>query len=152
MDLKQFQAYVQQFSVEHGWEQEPVNTRLCFLMTEVGELTQAVLRWEQQPGPDQRQAAGREIFDVIWNAVDVAIAWGWISPSVFTTRWPSTRTAHGPINSEWSQMTNAFAAKRVCGVNERRSGAYVLLEWICGMLILSLTTGHRVGCLKLRRR
>lgn len=72
MDFKQFQAYVEQFSVEHGWYQEPVNTRLCFLMTEVGELTQAVLRWERQPGPDQRQAVGQEIFDVIWNAVDVA--------------------------------------------------------------------------------
>lgn len=41
-------------------------------MTEVGELTQAVLRWEQQPGPEQRRAVGQEIFDVIWNAVDVA--------------------------------------------------------------------------------
>lgn len=41
-------------------------------MTEVGELTQAVLSWEQQSGPDQRLAVGQEIFDVMWNAVDVA--------------------------------------------------------------------------------
>lgn len=37
-----------------------------------GELTQAVLQWEHQPGPEQRRAVGQEVFDVIWNAVNVA--------------------------------------------------------------------------------
>lgn len=72
LDFKQFQACVQEFSAKHRWHQNPVDMRLCFLMTEVGELTQAVLQWEHQPGPAHRQAVGQEIFDVIWNAVDVA--------------------------------------------------------------------------------
>lgn len=72
MDFKQFQAYVQAFSAAHGWHQESVDRRLCFLMTEVGELTQAVLQWEHQPGAEHRRAVGQEVFDVIWNAVDVA--------------------------------------------------------------------------------
>ncbi len=72
VDFKPFQAYVQKFSAKHGWHQNLVDTRLCFLMTEVGEPTQAVLQSEHRPGPEQRQAVDRKIFEVIWNAVDVA--------------------------------------------------------------------------------
>ena len=72
MDLREFQEYVRQFGRAHQWDQEPVEMRLCYLMTEVGELTQAVLQWERHADPQQQQAAGQEIFDVIWNAVDVA--------------------------------------------------------------------------------
>lgn len=66
------QAYAKQFSADHGWDQEPLETRLCFLMTEVGELTQAALRSGREPEADGQSAAGLEIFDVIWNTVDVA--------------------------------------------------------------------------------
>ena len=72
MECGQFQAYVKQFSADHGWDQEPLETRLCFLMTEVWELTQAALRSGREPEADGHNAAGLEIFDVIWNTVDVA--------------------------------------------------------------------------------
>jgi len=65
MEVSDFQAYVKNFSEEKGFTGTTKEQRVLYLMSEVGELAEAILSKE-------KTAIGLEMFDVIWNVTDLA--------------------------------------------------------------------------------
>ena len=76
MDIKTFQEYVKLESSR--WSHTP-ETRVLYLMSEVGELSDEVLSLifakkddDSADISDIEEQLAMEIYDVIWNAVDLA--------------------------------------------------------------------------------
>ena len=76
MDIKAFQEYVK--SENSRWSHTP-ETRVLYLMSEVGELSDEVLNLlfakkdtTSSGISDIEEQLAMEIYDVIWNAVDLA--------------------------------------------------------------------------------
>ncbi|MFC7392641.1 pyrophosphatase [Scopulibacillus cellulosilyticus] len=76
MNIQKFQQYVLEFSREKGFENIPIETRVMFLMSEVGELTDEILKLKTNDNgtkqKDIKRDIGLEMFDVIWNIFDLA--------------------------------------------------------------------------------
>lgn len=45
---------------------------MLYLMTEVGELSKEVLSVSYHPGRERSENLGHEMFDVVWNLMDLA--------------------------------------------------------------------------------
>ncbi|WP_439741317.1 MazG nucleotide pyrophosphohydrolase domain-containing protein [Bacillus pseudomycoides] len=69
MKLSEFQQYVANFSKEKGFADTTIEKRTMYLMAELGELTEAVLRRNDD---NIKREIGLEMFDVIWNVCDLA--------------------------------------------------------------------------------
>lgn len=76
MDIKAFQKYVK--SESSRWSHTP-ETRVLYLMSEVGELSDEALNLifakketDSADISDIEERLAMEIYDVIWNAVDLA--------------------------------------------------------------------------------
>ena len=71
--LQQVMADVQELVARHGWETTP-RRRMAFLLGEVVELADEVLQLPVDGPYDSalQQRIGREIYDVMWNACDLA--------------------------------------------------------------------------------
>ncbi|MEB3052589.1 MazG nucleotide pyrophosphohydrolase domain-containing protein [Bacillus pseudomycoides] len=69
MKLSEFQQYVSNFSKEKGFADTTIEERTMYLMAELGELTEAVLRRNDD---NIKREIGLEMFDVIWNVCDLA--------------------------------------------------------------------------------
>lgn len=67
--ISEFQQYVSNFSKEKGFADTTIEERTMYLMAELGELTEAVLRRNDD---NIKREIGLEMFDVIWNVCDLA--------------------------------------------------------------------------------
>ncbi|MEC2463720.1 MazG nucleotide pyrophosphohydrolase domain-containing protein [Bacillus cereus] len=65
MTIKDFQKHAKGFSVEKGFENTSIEKRTMFLMSEVGELVDSILKGD-------KTEIGLEMFDVVWNVFDLA--------------------------------------------------------------------------------
>ncbi|MBC6975149.1 pyrophosphatase [Bacillus sp. Xin] len=70
MKLSGFQQYVANFSKEKGFADTTIEKRTMYLMAELGELTEVIIK--QSEGKDAKREIGLEMFDVIWNVCDLA--------------------------------------------------------------------------------
>jgi NTP pyrophosphatase (non-canonical NTP hydrolase) len=68
--LSEFQQYVSNFSKEKGFADATIERRTMYLMAELGELTEAIIKHSE--GKDTKREIGLEMFDVIWNVCDLA--------------------------------------------------------------------------------
>jgi NTP pyrophosphatase (non-canonical NTP hydrolase) len=71
--LQQVMTDVQELVARHDWETSPCR-RMAFLLGEVLELADEVLQLPSHGPYDTglKQRVGREIYDVLWNACDLA--------------------------------------------------------------------------------
>jgi NTP pyrophosphatase (non-canonical NTP hydrolase) len=71
--LRQVMTDVQELVSKHGWETTP-RRRMAFLLGEVLELADEVLQLPVDGPYDAalQQRIGSEIYDVLWNACDLA--------------------------------------------------------------------------------
>lgn len=71
--LHQVMSDVRELVARHGWETSP-RRRMSFLLGETLELAEEVLQLPVTEPCDAalRQRIGREIYDVLWNACDLA--------------------------------------------------------------------------------
>jgi NTP pyrophosphatase (non-canonical NTP hydrolase) len=71
--LRQIMADVEELVARHGWETAP-RRRMAFLLGEALELAEEVLQLPAGGPYDGalRQRLGREIYDFVWNACDLA--------------------------------------------------------------------------------
>ncbi|MFB4213751.1 MazG nucleotide pyrophosphohydrolase domain-containing protein [Shouchella sp. JSM 1781072] len=76
MEWKKFQQYVEDFCEEKGFDEVSDEERYLFFMSEVGEMAQEMLNYRYteslEKKAEMKQALSHEIFDVIWNAVEIA--------------------------------------------------------------------------------
>lgn len=77
MSIRQFREDVKQFSQK--LDTKSPETRLLYLMTEVGEVTDEVITLQAKKAAlsdealvEIKERIGLEIYDIIWNAVDLA--------------------------------------------------------------------------------
>jgi NTP pyrophosphatase (non-canonical NTP hydrolase) len=71
--LQQIMSDVAELTAQHGWETTP-HRRMAFLLSEALELAEEVLQLPSSGPYDPLllQRIGREIYDVLWNACDLA--------------------------------------------------------------------------------
>ncbi|WP_018923994.1 MazG nucleotide pyrophosphohydrolase domain-containing protein [Salsuginibacillus kocurii] len=69
MGWKEEQKKVEEFSKQKGFE-VTLEERLAYLTAEVGELTEEVLKYRRKES--SKENVGAEIYDVVWNAIDLA--------------------------------------------------------------------------------
>ncbi|QDI90691.1 pyrophosphatase [Salicibibacter halophilus] len=75
MDFEQFQQYVKAFSKEKGFEELTIEQRYQFLVSEVGEVSDELLKLNLDPNVKEEETKinlGMEMFDVVWNVFDLA--------------------------------------------------------------------------------
>ncbi|TFJ92034.1 MazG nucleotide pyrophosphohydrolase domain-containing protein [Lentibacillus salicampi] len=75
MNLDDFQQYVKAFCEEKGFSNVSDEERYLFFMSEVGEMSEELLNLrfaEDDKQLEIKKALSHEIFDVIWNAVEIA--------------------------------------------------------------------------------
>ncbi|PFA15986.1 pyrophosphatase [Bacillus cereus] len=70
MKLSEFQQYVSNFSKEKGFADTTIEKRTMYVMAELGELTEAIIK--RNDNKDAKREIGLEMFDVIWNVCDLA--------------------------------------------------------------------------------
>lgn len=70
MKLSEFQQYVANFSEEKGFQNTTIEMRTMYLMAELGELAEAIVRRNEDK--NMNREIGLEMFDVIWNVCDLA--------------------------------------------------------------------------------
>ncbi|EEL50036.1 MazG nucleotide pyrophosphohydrolase domain-containing protein [Bacillus cereus] len=70
MKLSEFQQYVSNFSKEKGFADTTLEKRTMYVMAELGELTEAIIK--RNDNKDAKREIGLEMFDVIWNVCDLA--------------------------------------------------------------------------------
>jgi NTP pyrophosphatase (non-canonical NTP hydrolase) len=71
--LQQIMSDVEELIAQHGWETTP-RRRMAYLLGEALELATEVLQLPPSGPSDPAllQRLGREIYDVLWNACDLA--------------------------------------------------------------------------------
>ena len=71
--MRQIVVDVEGLVARHGWQTTP-RRRMAFLLGEALELAEEVLQLPADGRSDAelRQRIGREIYDVLWNACDLA--------------------------------------------------------------------------------
>lgn len=75
MTLDEICENVRLLSAAQGWEQNDPSTRMLHLVSEVGEVADAVRALQYAEAvdvEDARSALGLEMFDVIWNVCALA--------------------------------------------------------------------------------
>ncbi|PGF05137.1 MazG nucleotide pyrophosphohydrolase domain-containing protein [Bacillus toyonensis] len=65
LTIKDFQKHVEDFCKEKGFENTSIEMRTMYLMSEVGELVDSILKGD-------KTEIGLEMFDVVWNVFDLA--------------------------------------------------------------------------------
>lgn len=76
MNISELQQDVAGFSKERGFDQSSMESRMVYLVSEVGEVAKEVLHLMHNPEPDQREVIkdrlGMEMYDVVWNLLELA--------------------------------------------------------------------------------
>jgi NTP pyrophosphatase (non-canonical NTP hydrolase) len=74
LTIAELQRQLRQLNDAKGFE-ITLEQRLAYLMTEVGEVAREVLKLSRTEGADVEatvEALGMEIYDVVWNLLDLA--------------------------------------------------------------------------------
>ncbi|AZN38281.1 MazG nucleotide pyrophosphohydrolase domain-containing protein [Paenibacillus albus] len=72
MNISELQQYVRDFSEAKGFDKSTIEQRMLYLMTELGELSKEVLSVSFHPDREQSENLGHEMFDIVWNVMDLA--------------------------------------------------------------------------------
>lgn len=76
MRLSDLQKSVEIFSRDKGFDKSTIEQRALFLMTEIGEVIEEVIKISYHPDADNiekiKYDLGLELYDVIWNICDLA--------------------------------------------------------------------------------
>jgi len=79
MRISEIQAHVEELTDLHGWHETSLEQGVMFLVTEIGEVAQDVLKLSSAPKRLDEAAIhqikenlGMEIFDVMWNLFNLA--------------------------------------------------------------------------------
>ncbi|REE69545.1 NTP pyrophosphatase (non-canonical NTP hydrolase) [Paenibacillus taihuensis] len=72
MNIAELQHYVREFSKAKDFDKSTIEQRMLYLMTEVGELSKEVLSVSFHPDRERSENLGHEMFDVVWNLMDLA--------------------------------------------------------------------------------
>lgn len=76
MRIKEMQDYARYLSEKHGWDKEPLATRLKYLKSEFKEVTDEINAYLQTDSDEEREdirkSLGHELHDMIWNIADIA--------------------------------------------------------------------------------
>lgn len=74
MNISDIQRQALDLSTKHEWSDRSVDQRFRYLIGEVGELSQELLRYsrDEENKEDVDRAVGHEIYDVVWNLCDLA--------------------------------------------------------------------------------
>jgi NTP pyrophosphatase (non-canonical NTP hydrolase) len=74
--VKELQAHVRELKDAQAWHDTTLEQRLLFLVTEIGEVAEEVLRLSGAVNDVDREEArnrlGLELYDVLWNLCDLA--------------------------------------------------------------------------------
>ncbi len=74
MNIRDIQQHAEALCKKNGWDDRSVDQRFRYLMSEIGELSNELIKLNQ-PGGDKaglKKQIGHEMFDVIWNICDLA--------------------------------------------------------------------------------
>ncbi|SFI70564.1 MULTISPECIES: MazG-like family protein [unclassified Bacillus (in: firmicutes)] len=76
MKISALQRDVREFSKSKGFENATIEERTLFLVTEIGEVAQEVLKISSKPDSENsnelKEQLSFEIYDVVWNLFDLA--------------------------------------------------------------------------------
>jgi NTP pyrophosphatase (non-canonical NTP hydrolase) len=76
MTIGELQEHVKELSDAQGWGPRSAETRMLYLVTEVGELAKEVLDLAGAHSQDEvavaKERLGLEMYDVVWNLFDLA--------------------------------------------------------------------------------
>ncbi|MGU3373213.1 MazG nucleotide pyrophosphohydrolase domain-containing protein [Bacillus mycoides] len=76
MKISELQKNVREFSKNKGFEHSTIEERTLFLVTEIGEVAQEVLKISSIPDADNinelKENLSFEIYDAVWNLFDLA--------------------------------------------------------------------------------
>jgi NTP pyrophosphatase (non-canonical NTP hydrolase) len=79
MNIRQLQEHVNELRSAQGWHNTSLEYRALFLMTEIGEVIQEIIKLSNIDEKSQsakreeiKERLGMEIYDVIWNLCDLA--------------------------------------------------------------------------------
>lgn len=76
MKISDLQRDVETFSKQKGFANTTIEERTLFLVTEIGEVAQEVLKLasasDSNHMSEQKEKLGFEIYDAVWNLVDLA--------------------------------------------------------------------------------
>jgi NTP pyrophosphatase (non-canonical NTP hydrolase) len=74
MKISEIQDHAEDLCNRNEWNEKDVNQRFKYLMTEIGELSNELIKlnWKDQNKDDLKRKIGHEIFDVFWNLCDLA--------------------------------------------------------------------------------
>lgn len=75
MTIHELQQQVKELKAAQGWSDLPLERRIIFLFSEVGELAKEVLKLVNTATTDKaaiKTALGLEIYDIVWNLCDLA--------------------------------------------------------------------------------
>lgn len=75
MEWQEFQQYVETFCEKKGFTNVSDEARYLFLMSEVGEMSKELLKLQwanEEEKKDIKTALSHELFDIIWNTVEIA--------------------------------------------------------------------------------
>jgi NTP pyrophosphatase (non-canonical NTP hydrolase) len=104
MTIKELQDHVKELRESQGWHDTSLEHRTLFLVTELGEVVQETLKLVELQAKhreadlkDIRDHLGMEIFDVMWNLVDLANLAGIDLEAAFTKKIDLNR------NRQWKK-------------------------------------------------
>ncbi|MCM3201807.1 MazG-like family protein [Bacillus cereus] len=76
MKISELQRNVREFSKNKGFEHATIEERTLFLVTEIGEVAQEVLKISSKHDADNineiKEHLSFEIYDAVWNLFDLA--------------------------------------------------------------------------------
>lgn len=76
MNIKDLQEQVNELKSKQNWYGHTLEHRAMFLVTEIGEVIEEVLKlsstYKDVDKDEARERLGMEIYDVIWNLCDLA--------------------------------------------------------------------------------
>lgn len=80
MRLKDIQEYATYLTNKNGWGNEPLETRILYLKSEINEALVEVNNLLKEGCSEKREEIkrrlGHELFDVIWNVAELANRFG----------------------------------------------------------------------------
>lgn len=74
MRISEIQKHAEDLCKKNKWPERNIDQRFRFLISEIGELSNELIRLNQQGQDieDLKRKIGHEMFDVIWNICDLA--------------------------------------------------------------------------------
>jgi len=74
MHISEIQKQARELAQKHGWQAHNFDQRFHYLIGEVGELSQELLRYASpdETKIDVDRSVGYEMYDIVWNLCELA--------------------------------------------------------------------------------